>query len=199
MKRSIPELNFPDVTVVKWPKTVFPIFVTVLFSLVLTVVLPFMIRAYSNNELPGGSTESLITIGLIALFYLVSLGGAYSSIRNYFNPYKQIIVNHEGMFFNIFLKGDDLFFVPWDSIVSVKCEKKVRKSGKHSQILDCLFVYFETSPEYILPSLIRSAGSSTKSDLYYYSDTIDFPITDILRKIKEIRPEKVSSPACPES
>ena len=199
MKRSIPELNFPDVTVIRWPKTVFTIFVTVLFSLVLTVVLPVMIRAYSKNELPGGNTESLIAIGLLALFYLVVLGGAYSSIRNYFNPYKQIIINHEGMFFNIFLKGDDLFFIPWDSILSVKCEKKTRKSGKHSQILDCLFIYFENSPQYTLPSIIRSAGSSTKSDLYYYSDTIDLPISEVLERIKVLRPEKVSGVICPES
>ncbi len=199
MKRSCPELNFSDVTVVRWPKTLITVFITVLFSLILTVVLPLMIKAYSNNELPGGNTESLIAIVLLSLFYLVVLGGAYSSIRNYFNPYKQIIINHEGMFFNIFLKGNDLFFIPWDSIISVKCEKKVRKSGKHSQILDCLFIYFENSPEYSLPSIIRSAGTSRNNDLYYYSDTIDFPIAEILEKIKKIRPEKVSSTACPES
>lgn len=193
MERICPDTKNPNVFTIYSPRLMIVIFITILFSIVLTILIPVLVIAFQNDKLPSGTIGSIFVIALIILFDLVAIGGAYKSIRNYLNPYKQIIINHEGLFLNILVNNKNYFFLPWEVISSIKLEQKYRTVGKYKHLLDCLVINYNENPQYKLPNLMATASTSGPNNIFYYSDTVNLPINEIIKKIESIKPEKIIS------
>ena len=177
-------LNSETITV-RWQKGIFPIIVTGIFSVLMSIVIPIVIWARLNNKLPEemGTLSFIFLITMLLLFTFAAIGGLISSVKNYTNPSIRFIANREGIFMNITFKQREAFFASWHDIEEIKKIEVKMGTGKERYRDIAVGIFLSESSSMNLPKVLRGVIGSGKNYIAFAKGTMDIDLYEIMEKL----------------